>query len=279
MIAGPRGDQSATRAAEVLRERTGLQPALALILGSGLGEIVVLDADPEPVVVPFDALPGFASSAVPGHAKEVRLGTISRVPALIFSGRIHFYEGHPMDAVTMPARVAAELGVHTLVATAATGAVDPSLRAGDLVAISDHLNLMGESPLRGWTMPDGSPPFIDLAGAYDPGLRAALIEEAAGLGLFVATGVYAALPGPTYETHAEVASLRTQGASVVGMSMVPEVLAARANGIRVLGLATVANAVGAPIHHDEVVRVAADAAGSAGRLLTDLLPVLARAPV
>ena len=278
-LAGPRDDTSVADAVALVRSRTDLQPQVAMILGSGLGEVVALDREPTPVVLAFADLPGFATSRVPGHAKELRLGRLAGVPVAIFSGRIHFYEGHPMASVTMPSRVAAALGAHTLVSTAAVGGVEPTLRAGDLVVLTDHLNLMGESPLRGWELADGSPPFIDLAGAYDPALVSALEEEAAALGVSLSRGVYAALQGPTYETPAEVSSLRGQGASVVGMSMVPDVLAARANGLRVLGLASVTNAAGTPVDHQEVVRVAASAAASAGRLLRDVLPVLAEPPV
>src|SRR5439155_16676193 len=195
-------------------------PELAVILGSGLAPVAAqMEEDAE---VAFDGLPGFPQPSVPGHPGRLVLGTLGGVPAAAFVGRIHYYEGHPMPLCALPVRVASLLRAHTVVLTAAAGGLDPRLDPGDLVVATDHLNLMGDNPLRGWRLPDGTPPFVDLTAVYDPGLAEAAVSEARSLGLPVARGVYAAVTGPSYETRAEIELLRRAGASVVGMSVVPE---------------------------------------------------------
>jgi purine nucleoside phosphorylase len=160
------------------------------------------------------------------------------------------------------------------VLTAAVGGLRPDLPAGSVVALRDHLNMMGAAPLRGWRYPDGTPAFIDTHAVYDDDLRRRVVEAAASLGISAVEGVYAAMSGPAYETPSEVAMLQQLGATVVGMSMVPEALPAAALGMRVLGLCSVTNAFGEPVSHEEVIRVSNETAVAVGRLLVDLFPRL-----
>jgi purine-nucleoside phosphorylase len=184
------------------------------------------------------------------------VGRLAGVPTAAFLGRVHLYEGHPMSLVTLPARLAAALGARTLVATAAVGGLDPGLRAGMLVVGADHLSFLGQSPLRGWRDPEGGPVFVDLSRAYDPALADRAMAAADAERLAAARGVYASMPGPAFETPAEVAFLRGAGATVAGMSVVPEVTAAVALGMRCVGLYCVTNVAGASVGHDEVIGVA-----------------------
>lgn len=268
--AGP-GDDLADRAAARVREETSLEPRAAVILGSGLGAAVEgmkLEAD-----IPYTDLAGFPAPSVPGHAGRLRLGTLEAVPVAAFLGRIHFYEGHPMELVTLPARLAAALGAGTLVATAAVGGLDPSLEPGTLVVGEDHLNFLGQNPLRGWRTPSGVPTFVNPAEAYDLDLAEAATKAAREAGLTVVRGVYAASSGPTYETPAEIASLRAAGATVVGMSVVPEVSAAAALGLRFLGLYCVTNSAGPGTSHVEVEVVAGTFASRLARVLEHVIPL------
>jgi purine-nucleoside phosphorylase len=212
-----------------------------------------------------------------GHAGQLWLGTVGDRGVAIFQGRIHLYEGHGMALASITSRVAAELGARAMVLTAATGSVDPDVEAGTLVVLRDHLNLMGQNVLTGWRYPDGSPAFVDVSRVYDPELAdLALASGRAHLGGTdragrIREGVYAALPGPSYETPAETRMLRQLGATVVGMSTVPEAVAARALGMRVLGLAFATNAAGVEVSHEEVLAASKAAAGTIGRVILDLV--------
>ena len=275
-LPGP-GDRHPEEAVAVIRQRTNLDPSWAILLGSGLGPAVAgLDVDGE---IPFDELPGFPLPSVPGHPGRLTVGAWAGVPAAAFVGRIHYYEGHPLSLCTLPVRVARALGAHTIVLTGAVGALSPDLGPGDVVVASDHVNAMGANPLRGWRDPDGSPPFVDLSAVYDSDLAALAVSETTSLGFAATPGVYAAMPGPTYETPAEVEALRRGGATVVGMSVVPEAIAAAALGMRVLGLFVVTNATGGQrVDHQDVLMTASDAAERLGRLLTRMAPTLGAAP-
>lgn len=252
----------------------GAAPRTLVTLGSGLG--AVADAVQDATDVDASALPGMSPSTVPGHTALLRHGTIGGHEVLVQRGRIHLYEGHTAGAVCRTVDVAASMGVETFVVTNAAGGLDPeSLTPGDLLVITDHLNLTGTSPLQG-RLRDGAPVFLDMARAYDPELASLADEVAASLDLTLQRGVYAGLVGPAYETPAEVEMLRTLGGDVVGMSTVNEVIAARSHGLRVLGFSSVTNVhgLGLSTDHEEVLEVGADAATRLADVLLGLLPRL-----
>lgn len=272
-LPGP-GDDLADQGVAVVRARTDLEPAVALILGSGLGPALGDDLVADATFA-FTDLPGFPPPGVPGHAGTLTLGHLAGVPVAAYAGRVHYYEGHGMDAPALLPRLAHALGARTLVVTAAAGGLEPDLPAGTVVVLSDHLNLMGAAPLRGWRYADGMPAFVGMRDAYDPELAALALERGRALGVRIEPGVYAAMSGPAFETPAELRLLRVAGATVVGMSTVPEVLPARALEMRVLGLIMVTNAFGEHVEHDGVVRVGNETAPEVGKLLVDLLPRIA----
>lgn len=267
---GP-GDDLPQRAAEVVRARSAAVPRVGIVLGSGLADALA-DALEVDASLPYAELPGFPVPGVPGHAGVLSVGRLAGVPVVAFGGRFHLYEGYPMDVPALLPRLAHALGARTFVVTAAVGGLVEGLDAGTVVVLRDHVNLMGEAPLRGWRTPDGTPAFVPMRDAYDPALVELALERASVLGIEARPGVYAAMQGPAYETPAEIAFLARAGATVVGMSVVPEVLPARALGMRVLGLCSVTNAYGREVTHEEVVRVAREAAIGVGNLLVDLLP-------
>jgi purine-nucleoside phosphorylase len=266
------GDRLGEEAAGVVRERSSLEPRVAVILGSGLGAVV--DGMTGVEAFAFTDLPGFPAPTVPGHAGRLVVGELDGVPIAAFQGRIHFYEGNEMSRCALPVRLAHALGVSTLVITAAAGGIDRSLIPGSIVIGTDQINMMGESVLRGWKNPDGSPPFVDMSAVYDVDLAKDALERASSLGIEVRHGVYVAMPGPNYETPAEISALRGMGGTVVGMSVVPESTAARALDLRVLGLFSVTNLAGDPATHGEVLEMADRAAQGTSAILRDLLPSL-----
>jgi purine-nucleoside phosphorylase len=238
----------------------------ALVLGSGLGSVAAL-FEPE-AEVSYADIPGLPRSAVPGHAGKMLLGRLpGGAPLVIMQGRSHCYEGLTAVQVTAGVRfLAGELGIRRLVLTNAAGAVDPGFEVGGLMLITDHLNLLGDSPLK------GGPHFHDMTEVYSAALRERFLQAAAGLGLRLFQGVYAAVPGPQYETPAEVRMLRTMGAQAVGMSTVPEAVQARALGLEVAGISMLTNwgaglLADATLSHGEVVEVGAQAAAGLGSLL------------
>jgi purine-nucleoside phosphorylase len=265
---------AATEIASWLRPRLGLDPSVGLILGSGLGGLA--DAFAAARAIPFAEIPGFPVSAVAGHAARVVAGRLEGVPCIALQGRLHLYEGHTADAVALPARVLARLGIGTLIVTNAAGALDARLRAGDLMILDDHINLLWRNPLIGPTVAP-EPRFVDMSEPYDRKLQA-LAEAIAGAArIRVVRGVYCAVPGPSYETPAELRMLARLGGTAVGMSTVPEVLVARAAGVRVLGISVITNALvrsgGQPLTHEEVIAAGDEARG---RLTTLVRGVVAR---
>ena len=197
-------DDLPQRAAKVVRAESDLVPRLGVILGSGLGPALG-DAFQEEASFAFADLPGFPPPGVPGHAGRFALGRLAGVPVASFSGRVHFYEGHGMDVPALLPRLARELGAETMIVTAAVGGVEQGLAAGTVAVVTDHVNLMGTAPLRGWRYPDGMPAFVSMSAAYDPALTERLaLERARVLGISAAPGVYAAMLGPAYETPAEI---------------------------------------------------------------------------
>lgn len=253
-----------------IRERTELVPSVGVILGSGLGD--ALTGFEEAASFSFADLPGFPVSTVPGHDGRLVLGTFRGVPLAVFKGRIHYYEHHSMSKCSMTVRLAHALGAQTMVVTAAVGGLVPEV--GPVAVVTDHIGLMGETPLSGWRFPDGSPAFVDVSAAYTPALVELAGEAADELGIDLSPAIYAAVAGPAYETAAESEFLKRGGASVVGMSMVPEATSACALGMDVLGLCAVVNPAGTAIDHAEVVSVGHDIGTVAGRLLAAILPRL-----
>jgi len=246
-----------------IRGRTDAVPRAGIVLGSGLGGFAALLA--RPVVIPYDQIPEFPVSHVPGHAGRLVVGeltgTSGPVVVAALQGRVHGYEGWAPRDVAFGARVLCMLGARLLVVTNASGGVNPELEPGDLVRIEDHINLTGENPLTGANDDRLGPRFPDMTQAYDPDLGARLEATASRLGIALKRGVYACVRGPSYETPAEIRMLRTLGADVVGMSTVPEVIAARHMDVPVVGVSLVTNrAAGlgrAPLSHREVTAVAA----------------------
>ncbi len=259
---------------EFRREVERLGPRVALVLGSGFAGLTsALDVVAS---VRYDEIGEFPrpEAGVLGHAGELLLGRADGVPALVFSGRVHRYQGLSALDAAICARLASTLGCDTLIVTNAAGGVNETFPVGQVVLLSDQINLTGDSPLVGWSGPPGGVPFVPMRDAFDPGLRQLARQAAEEQGMPLVEGVYAGLLGPAFETQAEVRYLRTVGADVVGMSTVPEVIAARALGMRVLGFSLVTNAAaGEGLSHEEVLeagRVAAD------RLTALLLAILQR---
>ncbi len=256
-----------------VRGKTDLAPAAGVVLGSGLGDFA--DRLGRAVAIPYEEIPYFPVSRVPGHPGRLVVGELADpagpVAVATMQGRVHGYEGWTPEEVAFGARVLCGLGVRALLVTNAAGGVNPSFAPGDLVRITDHLNLSGRNPLTGDNDDRLGPRFPDLSHAYDPILAARLEEVAARRGVTLRRGVYACMAGPSYETPAEIRMLRTMGADLVGMSTVPEVIAARHMGVPVVGVALVANRAaglaGKPLTHAEVSQVAA----REGRRLSDLL--------
>jgi purine-nucleoside phosphorylase len=267
----------ADEAAAALLAAAPLSPRVAVVLGSGLNELA--HRITEATTVPYDQIPHFPTTTVAGHAGKVFLGKLGGAPVIIFQGRFHYYEGHDLETVTFPVRVLSRLGVSTLILTAATGGIRADLRAGNLVLLTDHLNLIGSNPLRGSNDPRFGTRFPDMTEVYSKRLRTLAREEAKPLGIELVPGVYACLPGPSYETPAEIKMLRTLGADVVGMSTVPEAIVARHSGIEVLAFALVSNAAagvaGTPITHDEVLEAGRKVAPTLARLIERVVSRLA----
>ncbi|MFS8637518.1 MAG: purine-nucleoside phosphorylase [Gemmatimonadota bacterium] len=255
-----------------LHERVTRRPRVMLVLGSGLGPLA--DELEDAVRIPYAEIPGFAPVTAEGHKGVFVAGTLEGVECLALQGRYHLYEGHPPEAVTLPVRVGAALGARTLIVTNAAGGLDPTFRAGDLMIIQDHINLMWRNPLIGPAL-DGEARFPDMSEPYDGELRRIAEEVASERGIRVVRGVYAALAGPSYETPAEIRMLRRFGADAVGMSTVPEVLVARALGIRVLGISLITNLAAGlsaqPLSHEEVLQAGVAAAGRFASLVRGVL--------
>ena len=250
---------------------------VAVVLGSGLGGVA--DKLEGARTVPYASLPGFPETTVAGHPGRLVGGKLGGRSALLLCGRVHAYEGYPANEVGFGVRVVAALGARTLIVTNAAGGVDPAFAPGEIVAISDQINLTSLSPLSGPNDERLGPRFVDRTAAYDPALRAVAARVAPGaIGRPLREAIYAGMPGPAYETPAEVRLLRTLGAGLVGMSTVHEVITARHAGVAVLGLSLVANpAAGVgpgKLRHEDVTRAAAAGAEALGRLIAAVVAAL-----
>ena len=264
--------QQASRAAEFLRGRGVEDVAAAVILGSGLSRVL---AEAATVSVAFEEIPGFPAGRVAGHARRVEWGRVGGVGVLVVRGRVHYYEGVDPAQSAFPVRVARALGAGWIGLTNASGALRPVFDVGDLVALTDHVNLMGESPLTGPNDDELGPRFPDLGNAYDARLLHAADQAAREAGVSLRRGVYAAVAGPQYETAAELRMLRTIGADLVGMSTVPEVIVAVHAGLRVLGLSVVTDFAfpesPSPLAHGAVVAAAEACAPNVSKVLEGVL--------
>ena len=228
--------------AEAVRQRISNQPKLGMILGSGLGALA--DTVENPEIIPYDELPNWPVSTVIGHSGRLVVGKLENQDVLVMQGRTHYYEGYGMDQVTLPVRVMHRLGIEMLFVTNAAGAVDPDFDPGDLMLITDHINLLGMSgpnPLRGPNLEEFGPRFPDMSRAYDSELMDFAREVAANDDFRLNEGVYICLAGPSFETPADLRFLRAIGVDAVGMSTVPEVTIARHGGMRVLGVSGISN--------------------------------------
>jgi purine-nucleoside phosphorylase len=259
----------ADEAAAAVRAAVSRTPRIGVVLGSGLGSLADRLADRE--VLPYSVIPHFPTPTVPGHQGHLVAGELGRARLVVLQGRFHHYEGHDLDAVTFPVRVLQRLGVTTLILTAAAGGIAPGLRPGDVVCLSDHLNLLGRNPLRGPNDDRLGPRFPDMTEVYSRRLRDLAAAEARTRSLDLKSGVYACVPGPSYETPAEVKMLAALGADVVGMSTVPEAIVARHAGMTVLAFALVTNAAAglgeSPIHHQDVLDAGRRAVPQLGGLI------------
>jgi purine-nucleoside phosphorylase len=263
---------------KAIRARTAIRPRVGLVLGSGLGglaESIITDT-----AIPFAELPGWPATTAPGHAGRLLFGRLSGVPVVAQQGRFHLYEGHSAGFVVQPILLMKRLGAQIVAITNAAGGVNASFGAGTLMVIADHLNLTGRHPLVGANAPDLGSRFPDMTGIWDPELRSRLHQAAQAESVDLAEGVYACLLGPSYETPAEIRSLRILGADAVGMSTVPEAIAAHWAGLRVCGISLVTNPgagiTGAQLSHAEVLAAAEDAGPRLGRVIARFVAELDR---
>ena len=280
---------NAQSATDYIRVATDLKPHIGIILGSGLGNFAAQVQNA--TRIPYAEIPHFPRSTVEGHSGNLVLGTIAGIPVAVMQGRVHAYEGYPLNEVTFPTRVLGLLGCRTLIVTNAAGGINTGYRQGSLVAISDHINLTGTNAALGPNEPrfgriiGAGQRFFDMSTAYSPRLRALAVKEATRQNFQLSEGVYLAVLGPSFETPAEIRAFRTLGADLVGMSTVHEVIVARHMGLEILGISLVTNmAAGVvasgqqtaeTIHHEDVMEVGLRAEKQFTGLLVALIPRIA----
>ena len=275
-------DQVAEAASHLKAKLGPLAPQIGIVLGSGLG--AVADSVANPTIIPYAEIPRFPHSTVEGHPGRLVAGLLNGVPVAVMQGRVHFYEGYSPQQVTFPMRVLGALGIRAVVLSNAAGGIDEGYRIGQLVALADHINLMGFNPLAGPNEPRfGFRPgsglrFFDMTEPYSKTLRALAQEAAAAEGFEIPEGIYLAVNGPSFETPAEIRAFRTLGATLVGMSTVPETIVARHMGIQVLGISCVTNLAAGlssrPLSHEEVFESGRLVEVRLARLFERLLPKL-----
>ena len=270
--------ERAEHATRIIRARINVEPRVAVVLGSGLGGFA--DDFEEAVSIPYEDIPGFKRSTAQGHAGRLVIGKVDSVPILAMQGRVHYYEGYSLEEVTFPIRAFALLGIKTLILTNAAGGINVQLQQGALMVLSDHLNLMGVNPLVGPNDERFGPRFPDMSTVYSPELQELVVEEAKAIGVEVRRGIYGALPGPSYETPAEILMLRNLGADAVGMSTVPEAIVARHMGLEVLGISCITNMAAGlsdqPINHEEVMATGDRVRGTFTELLRKVVSAISR---
>lgn len=267
----------ATAAAFFVRKRISVAPRVAIVLGSGLGGFAQHVGDP--VDIAFAEIPHFPRSTVTGHTGQLVIGTLAGAPVAVMQGRIHGYEGYTPEQTAFPIRVLGLLGIKSLIVTNAAGGIRDDLRQGQFVLLSDHINFTGGSPVHGLNDDRLGPRFFDMSEAYSPRLRKLAQQAAEQENWTLAEGVYLGVPGPSYETPAEIRAFRMLGADLVGMSTVHEVIAARHMGLEVLGLCCVTNLAAGiqkePISHEEVIETGRRVEERLAGLLTRLVPRMA----
>ena len=272
--------ERATAAAAYIRARSRLEPAIGIVLGSGLGAFAEQIADA--TTIPFTDIPHFPKSTVPGHSGRLVIGTLDGVPVAVMQGRVHAYEGYSSEEVTFPVRVLGLLGVKTLIVTNAAGGIRLDMKQGDLVLLSDHINFTGRNPIAGENDERFGPRFFDMTEAYSLRLRKLAVKAAEGEGISLAEGVYLCVLGPSFETPAEIRAFRAMGADLVGMSTVQEVIAARQMEIEIVGISCVTNLAAGilpePLSHEEVIETGHRVAAQFTKLLTALIPAIHKEP-
>ena len=260
-------------AAEYVRARIGETPRIGLILGSGLGGIAEVIEGKH--IIPYGEIPHFVCSTAPGHKGQFVAGRFGGKPVICMQGRLHFYEGHALSDIIFPVRVMKQLGVTSLIVTNAAGGINTSFQVGDLMLIEDHINFMGTNPLIEPNDASFGPRFCDMTYTYTPALRQAAQEAAQSLGLTLQKGVYLGCTGPSYETPAEIRAFRTLGADAVGMSTVPEVIAASHCGLQVLAFSLITNMAAGildqPLTEEEVIEIGNRRGSDLQRLITRIV--------
>ncbi len=246
------------------------EPEIGIILGSGLGELIQEIENAQ--VIEFSQIPGFPLPSVEGHLGQVAFGELCGKKIMALAGRIHFYEGYSMREVVFPVRTMCRCGIKTLIVTNAGGAVNRDYKPGDVVLIKDHINLMGDNPLK------GEADFVDMTRAYDFKLREKAAEKISKLGYDIKEGVYAAMSGPSYETPAEIKMMRKAGADIAGMSTVPEVIAGASYKVKILGLSMITNMAagvsGSSLSHDEVIDTASRAKEKFKKIVKEIIKII-----
>jgi len=267
----------AETAAKFLLSQTSLRPTVGLVLGSGLGAFA--DELVDATRIPHAQIPSFPQSTAIGHAGQMVIGKVGSIPVAVMQGRVHLYEGYSSSDVAFPTRVLGRMGIRALILTNAAGGINTKYAQGALVLISDHINLQGYNPLVGPNDERFGPRFPDMTYAYDKSYREIALAAARKLGKPVHEGIYAGLLGPSYETPAEIRYLRTIGADLVGMSTIPEVIAARHMGMKVLAISCVTNMAAGilnkPLNHEEVLETGRRVQGDFVALLNAVLPEIA----
>ncbi len=268
--------QQINEAVEFLEKKLPARPKVGLVLGSGLGTFV--DHIKDPTIIPYSEIPHFRSTSVAGHSGRMVFGHIEETPVLALQGRWHFYEGHSMNSVVLPTRVICTLGVQNLILTNAAGGINKDFKPGDLMMIEDHINFMGDNPLTGKEPAEFGPRFPDMSDTYCKECRSVLERLAKTEKISLRSGVYVGVRGPTYETPAEIRMFRGWGGDAVGMSTVPEAIAARHLGVRVSGISCITNMAagigGEPLDHADIQDVANRVIQQFSTLLQKAIPEL-----
>ena len=275
-LPSPSLEEQVQEALEFIQKKISIEPELGLILGSGLGFLA--DHFEDAITIPYQEIPHFPLSTIVGHEGSLVVGTLEGVRCVCMKGRVHYYEGYPMARLAFPVYVFRGLGVKTLLVTNAAGGVNPNFNVGDVMIIEDHINFLGDNPLRGPNLDRYGPRFPDMSYGYERKFMNLWDQEAEKMGVKLQRGVYAAMLGPSYETPAEIRMLHRIGADAVGMSTVPEVITANHCGIKVTGLSLITNKAAGildqPLTHEEVKEAAEQAKASLAPLVQKVISLL-----